>query len=151
MMQRKPNRLPPKMPTQFYKTYAVRSPLATHHRRATCAEVNCADYINGWYLALDGLPQDLLYIATHSGRKYVQGEVLLPTGPAKALIFEAGQECFRSSTHTVSLQRPEFFFAGRGDHRSFSHLKAQQFDKPEHFVEDFATHLDRIKREIERG
>ncbi len=147
-MQRPVNRAQPLMPTQAYKTFAVRSPLSTHHRRATCAEVDCPDYLNGWQLRVEGLPDDLLFVARNSGRKYqelnvAQGETYL--------IFEAGQPCFRESTHTVSLERPEFFFAGRGDWRRFSHRRAQQYDKPEQFVDDFATHLDTLKREIEKG
>ena len=152
MMQRPVTRATPLMPTQAYRTFAVRSPLSTHHRRATCAEVDCADYINGWYLALDGLPEELLFIAKNAGKRYRQGEVEVSKGVSvKALIFEAGQACFRASTHTKPLERPEFFFAGRGDFRSFSHRKAQQFERADQFVETFAQHLDDLKREIEKG
>lgn len=147
MNQRPVNRAQPLMPTHAYKTFAVRSPLSTHHRKATCAEVSCPDYTNGWYLLLDGLPEELLYVATHSGKRYQRGEF----NGQPALIFEAGQACFRESMHTKPLDRPEFYFVGRGDWRSFSHRKAQQFERPEHFVETFATHLENIKREIERG
>lgn len=152
MNQRPITRAQPLMATQNYRTFAIRSPLSTHHRRATCVEVECPDYQNGWYLKLEGLPEELRYIATHSGKRYTQGEVMLPTGEVfQALIFEAGQACFNAPTHTVPLGRPEFFFAGRGDYRSFSHRKAQQFDKAEHFVESFEEHLAAIRREIERG
>lgn len=154
MNQRPINRATPLLATHQYKTFAVRSPLSTHHRRATCAEIDCPDYINGWYLLLDGLPEELLYIATHSGKRYRLGEVNVtkknPDG-FKALIFEAGQPCFRESTHTKPLERPEFYFVGRGDFRSFSHLRAKQFERPDQFVETFAEHLDNLKNEIEKG
>lgn len=140
-------RAEPRMATHQYKTFAVRSPISTHYRRATCAEIECPDYLNGWYLKIDGTPEDLLYIAKNSGRKYVVGEVMLDNGDIfQALIFEAGQGCFRESTHVISLERPEFFFAGRGDHRSFSTRKAQQYDRPDQFVEDFEDHLARLRR-----
>lgn len=157
-MQRQANRMTPLLPTQAYKTYAVRTQLTTHFRPARCAEIDCPDYLNGWYLKIDGTPQDLLHLATHSGKKYVVGEIMLepteerPTTEIfKALIFEAGQECFRVSTHVKSLERPEFFYVGRGDFRSFSTRRASQFDRADQFVDSFATHLDRIKTEIERG
>lgn len=151
--QQRVNRFTPAMPTQAYKTYAVRTQLKTHYRPARCAEIDCPDYLNGWYLKIDGTPQDLLHIATHSGKKYVVGELMNPQTAEtfKALIFEAGQECFRVSTHVKSLERPEFFYVGRGDFRSFSTRRASQFDRADQFVDSFATHLDRIRTKIERG
>lgn len=146
--ERKPFRLPPKMPTQLYKTYAVRSPISTHFRAATCAEVDCEAYVNGWQLRVEGLTPDLLYTAKHSGRKFKEVEV------AKGetyLIFEAGQFCFAASTHRKSLDRPEFYYTGRGDFRSFSIRKADQFAKPEEWVDSFQHHLDKINTEIQRG
>lgn len=150
---RKPFRLTPAMPTQNYQTFAVRSPINTHYRRATCAEIDCPDYLNGWYLKIDGTPQELIHIATHSGRRYRVGEVLLEgqTEAFRALIFEAGQPCFREETHVTSLERPEFFYIGRGDFRSFSTRRAQQVGKPDEFVDRFATHLDKLKTKLERG
>lgn len=160
-LSRKLTRMEPVGPTQAYKTFAVRSPLSTHYRRATCAEVDCADYLHGWYLKIEGTPEDLLYIAKHSGRRYRVGEVVIEVKDAEdkvvtteifnALIFEAGQSCFRETTHVKSLERPEFFFAGRGDHRSFSIRKAEKFDRPDHFVESFEDHLARIRRALQQG
>ena len=151
--QRTVNRFTPVLPTQFYKTYVVRTQFTTHYRPARCAEIECPDYIHGWYLKIDGTPPELLYAAMHSGRRYYRGEILIEgsTEEFKALIFEAGQECFRVDTHVKSLERPEFFYVGRGDFRSFSTRRANQFDRADQFVDSFATHLDRIKTEIERG
>lgn len=158
---RKLTRVEPVGPTQAYKTFAVRSPLSTHYRRATCEEIDCPDYLHGWYLKIEGTPEDLLYTARNSGRKYTIGEVLIElkddednvvsTEIFKAFIFEAGQACFRASTHVKSLERPEFFFAGRGDHRSFSIRKAQQFERPDQFVESFEDHLARIRHALQQG
>jgi len=151
-MTRQINRVTPRIPTQFMKTYAVRSPLNTHFRSATCAEIDCPDYIHGWYLKIEGTPDNLIHAAKTSGRRFTIGELWNGQGEAfQALIFEAGQECFRSSTHVKSLDRPEFFFAGRGDHRSFSTRRAMKFARAEHFVDSFATHLDRLKQDLERG
>lgn len=150
---RKPNRLNPVGPTNAYQTYAIRTALSTHYRSATCAEIDCPDYIHGWYLKIEGTPPDLIYAATHSGRHYTIGELWTKdTGEAfQALIFEAGQPCFRADTHVKSLDRPEFFYRGPGDFRSFSTRKAFKFDKPEHFVDSMATDLDRLKSKLERG
>jgi hypothetical protein len=146
--ERRINRIPPKMPTQLYKTYAVRSPADTHYRAALCEEVDCEAYLNGWQLRVEGLAPDLLYTAKHSARRYSVVEV----GPSETyLVFEAGQHCFAVSTHRKSLERPEFYFAGRGDFRSFSTRKAEQFTRPEDWVDSFANHLDTIRTEIDKG
>lgn len=147
-MNRKPNRLAPPVPTQNYQTFAVRSPLQTHFRSATCAEVGCADYENGWSLRLEGLPPELVHAAKTSGRKYREARI---AEGETYLLFDAGQPCFRESTHVKSLDRPEFFFIGRGDHRSFSTRKALKVDSPDEFVDRFASHLDRLKAIRERG
>lgn len=147
IMNRKVNRPVPLMATHRYKTYRVMSPLSTHFRRATCAEAVCKAYQEGWTYKKSDLDERLLYIVTHAGKRYRETEFDNST----YLVFEPGQACFQSSTHVVPLDRPEFYYAGRGDFRSFSVRKAQVFNKPEHWTESFAEHLDTIRTEIEKG
>lgn len=147
-MNRQPFRIEPKMPTGAYKTYAVRSPLKTHYRSATCQEIECEAYLNGWQLRVEELSPALLYTAQHSGRRFKEVRV---SSNETYLVFEAGQPCFASNTHRKSLERPEFYFVGRGDHRSFSTRRASQFNRPEDWLDDFSSHLDRIQAEINKG
>lgn len=144
---RKLNRIAPKMPTQNYQTFAIRKPFSTHYRHATCEEIGCEAFLHGWQLHLESLPPDLVYAAKHSGRKF--REYRMEEGETY-LIFEPGQSCFAESTHVISLDRPEFYFVGRGDHRSFSTRRAQQFNSAD-WVDVFATHLDRIRTEQAKG
>lgn len=146
-MNQKPFRLPPKMPTHKYKTFAIRSPLSTHFRPATCQEFGCEAYEKGWSYKKSDLDEKLLYIVTHAKKHYREVDF---DGTAY-LVFAAGQACFQASTHRVSLQRPEFFIAGRGDYRSFSPRTAQEFKRPEDWVDSFSNHLDTINTVIERG
>lgn len=138
----------PKMPTHLYKSYVVKSPISTHFRLATCEEVECNAYTNGWTYRKADLDESLLHIVTHAGKSFREA-TLNATGDV-FLVFEPGQECFQASTHRMTLDRPEFYFAGRGDWRSFSHRKAQQFNVDD-WVDSFANHLDKINREIEKG
>lgn len=140
-------RLPPKMPTGNYVTYKVASPLATHYRPATCAEADCEAYENGWSYRKADLDERLLYIVTHAGKRYREVEHQNET----YLIFEPGQPCFQARMHRVSLERPEFYYAGRGDFRSFTTRKAQKFDRPEDWQDHFAHHQDRLNTLIQRG
>jgi len=141
------HRVTPNMPTGNYKTYRVMSPLATHHRSATCAEVNCHAYTEGWTYKKSDLDERLLYLVTHAGKRYRETDF----DNATYLVFEPGQACFQASTHTVPLDRPEFYYAGQGDYRSFSTRRAQKFTRPDDWVDSFANHIDKINTVIERG
>lgn len=151
-------RIRPLGPTQAYKTYAIRSPLNTHYRKATCQEIDCDAYLNGWYFFKDALDEQLLYTATHSGRRYHElymdeGGVLLGNVVAQGnyLVFYAGQPCFKVDSHVISLQRPELYLVGRGDYRSFSPRAARRHTSPENFVDDWTTHQDQLNTRHERG
>lgn len=122
--------------------------MATHFRTATCEEYKCEAFHNGWtYRKADLERENLLYLVTHAGKRY--REMVLPPDEL-CLVFEPGQKCFQERSHRIPLDRPEFYYAGRGDYRSFSHRKAEVFTA-ENWVDSFANHLDVIKTEIERG
>lgn len=154
-------RIRPLGPTHAYKTYAVKSPLSTHYRKATCREINCDAYLNGWYFFKDALDARMLHTATHSGRKYIEtyvdeGGLLLGQTVAQGtyLVYHAGQTCFKIDSHVITLERPELYFVGRGDYRSFStsaHSGTRQHTSPASFVDDWATHMDYLTTRIERG
>lgn len=131
-----------------YRTHAVRSPISTHFRKATCEEVQCSAYQDGWHFHAESLSPEMLYVVTHSGRRYREVRV---TQGQTFLVFEPGQPCFKSGTHVISLERPEWYFVGRGDSRVFDVRKARQHRNAENFVDDWSTHLDKIRRVIERG
>lgn len=104
-------------------------------------------YQEGWTYKKADLDERLLYVVTHARKRYRETEFQNET----YLVFEPGQSCFQASTHVVPLDRPEFYFAGRGDYRSFSTKKAAKFDRPEHWTESFSEHLDHIRTEINKG
>ena len=142
------NRIPPLMPTGNYKTFALRQPLATHFRKATCQEIECEAYMNGWNFRREGMDPRLYYVATHSHRSW--REVVLAPGESY-LVFEPGQPCFDADNHRIAIDRPAFFFAGRGDFRSFTTRQARQHANADDWVDEFATQLDQINTQIERG
>lgn len=142
------NRIPPKGASRLYKTYQIANPLATHYRKATCAEVQCEHYLKGWRLRSDILqPKDLQAIKD-SRRKYTVADD--GTG-VLWLCFEAGQPCFKASTHRTSVERPEIYRVGRGDWRSYNPRDAYVHKTPEDWLDDFANHQDRIMKTHRRG
>lgn len=151
----------PKLPTQAYNTFRVSSPVATHFRAATCQEFNCSNYNNGWsYIKAELEKENLLYAVTHAGKRY--REMSIPvlikvddewiTGPEQlSLVFEPGQSCFQERSHVVPLGRPEFYFAGRGDFRSFRPREARRFNHSEDWLDMFQNEQDKIITTIQRG
>lgn len=139
----------PLMDAAAYKTYEMRSPLATHFRAATCAEVDCPHYLNGWRVNWDNLTPDLQEAVTKSGRKY-RLEVVSAT--ESWLIFEAGQPCFRVSQHRARIDRPPLYIVRDGDFRGNPRgTKARLHQRAADWVEDFATHQQAIADQIEKG
>ena len=91
--------------------FGIARPLATHWRRASCAEMDCPHYIWGWETLIDERTDfgkmQADYIRHKSGREFKE-EVL-----ANGLIrfeFHAGQRCFRE--HKVPLEREPLLTRG---------------------------------------
>lgn len=135
-----------RMPSHSYKTYAIRTP-TSHRRRATCAEVDCLAYLNGWSFHLEtlaALDTQLVYTALHSGKRFRK----VSLGPGQTYLeFEAGQECFEGTAGRHEVQvRSELYVVGRGDHRTFNARTAYRHTRPELWVEDMAEHQDTLAR-----
>lgn len=109
-------RLNPAMPTQAYDTYRLVAPVNTHYRDATCVEVDCPNYINGWKTVVDTSSvlgaRQAQYIRMQSGRSFT----VMESGPMVTFTFPAGQRCF--SGHKVPLEREPLYVVRGGDWRA---------------------------------
>ena len=137
--------------TEHHKTFRIKAPLETHFRRPTpediatgraCRSAGCPDYERGWRLRWDVLSEPDRHLATHSGRAYRLESV---SELENWLVFEAGQPCFRASTHLVRLDVPEIFVVRDGRNTPRVH------SRPEDFTEDMQEHTDRVVTARERG
>jgi hypothetical protein len=140
--QRELFRMPTALPVTAMQTHVIAAPLATHWRTATCEEVQCAAYLNGWKLALTGLDEGDIWQARNCGRRYVE----VPDDGGPVLVFEPGQPCFKTSKHRIRTDRPELFVVRGGDHRG-NPLKIpdQRFSGPDAWQDHMATHLEKIQ------
>mgnify|MGYP001566119389 CR=1 FL=1 len=98
--------------------WRMSSPLSTHWREASCEEVRCPAYVNGWQTILPiGDEGNIRFIKSLALRyKLEQNDPLLLT-----FTFERGQECFkgRLGQHRKLLERAPFFTVTRpGEQRS---------------------------------
>lgn len=137
----------PIIPVQGMQTYEIVSPIQTHTRPASCAEVDCPNRANGWATAVDVSTElggrQANYIRLHAGRAFT----VTQTGDVVRFEFPPGQECF--AEHRVPLGRPELFLKRGGDWRArtFDPITMRSVD----WVDDFATHQQSIADRQQRG
>lgn len=140
----------PRMPVTAYRSFAIRTPKATHFRTATCREVECAAWQHGWTTSLDlttplGQKQ-ATYIRMKSGREFV---FVTATSNRIVLWFPPGQKCF--AEHKVPLDKPPLFIVRDGDRRGnptgFKRLHTRAID----WRDDFGEHQEKLAEEQRKG
>lgn len=139
----------PRMGAESYKTFAIVVP-SDDWRPATCAEIDCPDYLHGWRVRIEGLPPEMVHDAKASGRRYTE----LPVAEGETwLVFEAGQPCFRTTQHrTRRHARPELYVVRDGDHRGNPRqTKARLHQRPADWQEHFAEHQQGLADAFQEG
>ncbi|MHB9857611.1 hypothetical protein [Streptomyces sp. YIM S03343] len=148
-MSRPLNRVEPAMPAAAYKTYRIVAPVATHFRPASCVEVDCPNFLNGWKVRTDTLDAQMVHAATHAGRKF---QWLHVSEMENWLVFEAGQPCFQASEHRTRLDRPELYVVQGGDHRGNPRgTQARRHVSADDWRDDFAEHQSKLSDEQKKG
>lgn len=143
------NRFAPVAEARFYKTYAATRPLDTHWVPATCEEVDCEPFLKGWSINVAPLSDQDITAIKSFGYRY---SVLSVSAEETLWIFDAGQPCFKATTHRREINRPPIFFTRDGDWRGDpTGNKPYVHKRAEDWVDDMATHFDRIRAEIEKG
>lgn len=143
--------IPVKGPVEAYKTYSLLLPVQTHYRKATCQEVECEAYANGWVTRIDPTTElgrkQLNYIRLHSGREFI--DITTVDSPMVELTFPSGQSCF--GTHHVPSEREPIPIVRDGDWRGNPTGRTRQHVRVADWVEDFGEHQQAIVDEIEKG
>jgi hypothetical protein len=153
------NRIVPSVPAAVMKTYSLVAPSETHRRPASCQDVDCQQWREGWVTALDESDPDQRdganYIRLMVTRRFTEhratrvpsidgaGEstvVIDDTGPLTAFQFEAGQKCF--GAHSMSLEREPLYVVRGGDFRGNPTGEWREHANGEDWVDDLATNLD---------
>ena len=142
-------------PVESMKAYELFAPMATHYRRATCAEVECEAYQAGWKSIFDVTDPEKAraarIIRDRSGRSFTIQEIRGEQGTVERVVFTfaPGQECF--AAHRVPLERDPVMIERDGDCRGNPTGRVRRFDRPEDWVEDFAAHQQRLADLAARG
>ena len=155
MMGQEPFRVPSSVPAYMLKTYEIRAPLETHFRPATCAEIDCPNYLNGWVTVVDESTElgqrQLHYIRHESGRKYKRAGDDGVASSTSIFEFEPGQRCFASAGHRIRVERAELFVVRDGDWRGNPTGRTRTHVRPADWLDDFGTHQLRVSEARERG
>jgi len=124
---------------QFFR---IRRPLATHWRPATCKEMDCPHYLNGWKTIVPFDSPQAEYIRNGSGRHFTETR----EGDIAEFVFPPGQTCFASADHQRRVDRPDIFErVPRLGAAPLAHAR------PEDWVENMGEELDATRRIIEQG
>ncbi len=151
-MRQQPFRIPPAGPASAYRTFEVRQPRGPETTRpATCEEVGCEAFLNGWITRVPATSTDLITTIEQSGRPYT--DITEPVTTERAFLFAAGTPCFQASRHTVLARPdlPQLFIARGGDWRGNPMREGRVHQRPEDWVEDFQEETSATIERIEKG
>jgi len=149
-----PFRFDPALPAAAYKTYAVQRPKSTHQRQATCEEVECPAWRDGWTTHVDVSTElgkrQAEYIAKKSGRRFHEttgfGDI---NNGQREFMFPPGQQCFRE--HWVPLEMEPIYVVRDGDWRGNPTGRRRVHANGKEWVEDFAEHQDHVNDQLKKG
>lgn len=157
-------RIASKLPVTALKTYQIAAPLDSHWRQASCDEVACRAWTEGWQTVVDESTdlgrQQAGYIRREcvrdgNGTTNPQGRRRYRESRNEAALtvfeFPPGQQCFASHEHRVRVDRQELYVVRDGDWRGNPTGRRRQHARPEEWVEDFAGHQDQLAAAQERG
>jgi len=137
------------LPPTAYQTYTIAVPLATHWRPATCEEVDCPHYLQGWRTIVPTDSPQAEYIRHDRTRSWTE-ERGTADGLA-AFTFPPGQRCFGASSHKTWNGRPERFIQRSGDHRANPDGRVIEHSGPSPWVDSFGENQERLAEAQGRG
>lgn len=141
------NRPDPVGPVQAYKTYSIETPVETHWKETSCEDAGCLNHHSGFKTSVDVSTEfgkkQAWYITQRSGRKFTESQ----DGTVVTFIFPPGTECF--ATHRVRADRPPLLLVRNGDWRRYLG-RPTIHNTPEAWVDDFASHQDKLISQVPR-
>lgn len=149
-MARPLTRVPTAFPVQAVRTFQIAAPASTHRRAATCREVECDGWVNGFAVFVDETTElgqrQAYHIKIHSGRKFSERKA---KDGRTVFLFGSETECF--STHTVPLEREALYVVRDGDYRGNPTGMRRQHAVPADWVDEFANNQDKLAERQRRG
>lgn len=141
-------RLPPNLPVAAVKTYMVAAPLSSHFAPATCAEVGCPNWLNGWRTVVPAVSDHADLVRSLRGRYHFTETPR--DGGLTEFVFPPGQPCFEASSHRRRLEREPRLLIRDGDWRGNPTGHRVEVSS-QSWVDDFGEHQDRLADAYKEG
>jgi hypothetical protein len=137
---------------EAYKSYAMRAPISTHWRQASCEEVDCESFLQGFVTTVD-LTTELGqrqydYLSHDKERSYHMQRV---SETLVKFVYGPGNRCFSSNKHRTAIGRPPRLLVVGGDWRGNPRREKRVHRNIDDWVDDARNHQDKIARIIQRG
>ncbi|MEU4804310.1 hypothetical protein [Actinosynnema sp. NPDC023587] len=149
------NRIPPRLSPAAMITFATAAPLGPtrHWRKASCREVDCKHWREGWISAFDESDPDqhakAQYVRNFSGRRFTetrdeQGRTIFR--------FHTEQMCFHADSHVIRDEDvPPLYVARGGDWRQDTSARVTVHSGPDPWLDHMQTNLERVAARLEPG
>lgn len=152
MFNSEPFRQTPAGPAHAYETFQIATPRGPEYQRAaTCEEVQCEHWLNGWVTRVPA-DSDLEYLIRkeRSRRPWTLEQRDEST---VSFTYGAGTPCFRASTHRVNVRPdlPQLFVVRGGDWRGNPTGARRVHQRPDDWVENLQESTESLRETIERG
>lgn len=159
------------MDLELTTRYALSKPAASHRRTATCAEVSCKHYLNGWQIHVEvGAPEYDRVVAgvMQSGRRFTRADRVpgWSQGVRREMVAQQSRGIpVEEITAWLAIQdkAPHTVFTFEAGQTCFGRHTApndrpalyvvrqggvvHRHVNPADWVDDFATHLDKIREQ----
>ncbi len=139
----------PGLPAQSFRSFGM---TVTAYTRATCEDVDCSHWRNGWLCSVEAGSADERLIAQACDgsadgirRQWASRE---QQGTSAAYWFPPGQPCFRASTHRIPEQGR--FYHRDGDRRGNPSGLIVTHSGPESWRDELGEHQLRLAGQRER-
>ena len=135
-----------------YRTFTIAAPRQTHWRPATCAEVRCAAYLNGWVTCTDESTQlgqrQADFIRHDRTRRHTETRT---AAGITEFTFEPGQQGYAPAHDHYARTRPDIFIARDGNFLGNPTGVRRVHANAADWADDFANHEDRLATLRNRG
>ena len=119
--------------------YKMISPIKTHFRQATCAEIGCPLWATGWITPVDESTPDGKKTGQYLRAKYRGGFIEKQENGLTLFRFLPERvPCFNSSQHRIRSDQPPILLRTADDHQPYQHKNIVEW------VEDFSEHQTRL-------
>lgn len=130
--------------------YRILNPIDSHFRPATCEEVSCQHFLEGWQSLIDestNLGQKQAhYIREESGRGFTEHR---SEAGLTVFTFPPGQRCFAAAQHRTNVGLRPVFAVDRVN--DSGRIARRVHSSADSWGDDLHTHTDNLLGEISKG